>query len=72
MAVAASISKDMIIADILEKDVNIAKFLLQSGMPCLGCPSARGETLEDACAVHGADADKLVEIINDYLEKADY
>ena len=71
MAVAASISKDMIIADILEIDVNIANFLLQSGMPCLGCPSARGETLEDACAVHGADADELVGIINDYLEKAD-
>ena len=67
MAVAATITKDMIIADILETDENIAGFLIDMGMHCLGCPSARGESLEDACEVHGADADELVDMINDYL-----
>ena len=67
MAVDTTISKDMIIADILEVDVGIANFLMQMGMHCLGCPAARGETLEDACAVHGADADELIDVINEYL-----
>ena len=67
MAVAAAISKDMIIADILETDIDIARFLMEMGMHCIGCPSARGETLEDACEVHGADADELVDVINAYL-----
>jgi len=67
MAVAATISKDMIIADILETDADIAGFLMEMGMHCIGCPSAMGETLEDACEVHGADADELVESINAYL-----
>ena len=68
MAVASMISKDMIIAEILEKDIGIAEILMNTGMHCLGCPSARGETLEDACDVHGADADELVMLINAYLE----
>jgi len=67
MAVAATISKDMIISDILDTDAGIAKILMESGMRCLGCPSARGESLEDACEVHGADADGLVDAINAYL-----
>jgi len=37
-------------------------------MHCLGCPSASGETIEEACAVHGVDADELVEKLNDYLK----
>ena len=68
MAVGATtITKDMIIADILDVDTGIAKYLLEMGMHCLGCPSARGESLEDACEVHGADADELVDKINAYL-----
>jgi len=67
MAVSATISKDMIIADILDVDITIAKYLMEMGMHCLGCPSARGESLEDACEVHGADADELVDLINAYL-----
>ena len=67
MAVAATISKDMIISEILDTDEGIAKFLLEMGMHCLGCPSARGESLEDACEAHGADADELGDVINAYL-----
>lgn len=40
---------------------------MQAGMHCLGCPSAQMESIEDACAVHGMDADELIKKINDYL-----
>lgn len=62
------ITKDMIIGEILDMDRTTAPFFLEMGMHCLGCPSARGETLEQACAVHGVDADEMVAKINAYLE----
>lgn len=62
------VTKDMIIRDVLELDPGCAGFLLNIGMHCLGCPSASGETLEMACAVHGADVEKLVSDLNDYLK----
>jgi len=37
------------------------------GMHCLGCPHSRGESIEDACAVHGTDVEELIKNINDYL-----
>lgn len=61
------ITKDMCIGDILDMDVGTAEFFFEMGMHCLGCPSARGESIEEACAVHGTDADELVAKINDYL-----
>ena len=62
------VTKDMIIMDVLQMDMGTAKFFLDIGMHCLGCPSASGESIEEACAVHGADADKLVADINKFLE----
>ena len=41
---------------------------MEIGMHCLGCPSAQGETLEEAAMVHGIDSDLLVEKINAYLD----
>ena len=61
------ITKDMLIGDILEMDVETAPYFLEMGMHCLGCPSARGETLEQACAVHGVDVDQMVAKINAFL-----
>lgn len=61
------ITKDSIIGDVLDFDRGTAQFFLEIGMHCLGCPSARGESIEAACAVHGTDADALVAKINDYL-----
>lgn len=58
------VEKTSIIGDILDAYPNTAEFFLEMGMHCLGCPSARGETLEEACAVHGANADDLVAKIN--------
>lgn len=64
----ASITKDTIIGDILDMDQTTAPFFLEMGMHCLGCPSARGETLEQACAVHGVDPEELVQKINEHLQ----
>ena len=63
----AKVTKDTIILDVLKMDAGTAPFFLEIGMHCLGCPSASGETVEEACAVHGVDVDELVEKINDYL-----
>lgn len=62
------ITKDMTIGDILDADRETAPFFLEMGMHCLGCPASRGETVEEACAVHGVDADELVNKINEFLK----
>ncbi len=61
------ITKDMLIGDILTMDIETAPFFLEMGMHCLGCPSARGESLEQACEVHGVDVDVMVTKINNFL-----
>ena len=61
------VTKDMLIGDILDADSGTAEFFLNMGMHCLGCPSARGESLEMACAVHGADVEQMVADIIAYL-----
>ena len=61
------VTKDSLIGDILDFDVNTAQFFFEIGMHCLGCPHSRGESVAEACAVHGTDADALVEKINAYL-----
>lgn len=64
---AAQVTKDMIIAELINIDKGIIVILMQAGMHCVGCPSSQGETLEEACMVHGMDCDALVEEINTYL-----
>lgn len=64
-----TITKDSIIGDILDMDSTTAPFFLEMGMHCLGCPSARGETLVQACAVHGVNVEELVEKINAHLAR---
>ena len=66
---AATINKDMIIADMLKIDPGIAAILMASGMHCIGCPSAQGETLDEAAMVHGMNADELDVNVNEYLAK---
>ena len=61
------VTKDSLIGDILDFDVNTAQFFFEIGMHCLGCPHSRGESVAEACAVHGTDADELVRKINEYL-----
>ena len=61
------VTKESVIGDVLDAAPTTAQFFLGMGMHCLGCPSARGESIEDACAVHGVDPDELVKEINDFL-----
>ena len=61
------ITKDSIIGDVLDFDRTTAEYFFAMGMHCLGCPSARGETIGQACQVHGVDADELVEKLNKHI-----
>ena len=61
------VNKQSLIGDILDFDVECARFFFEIGMHCLGCPHSRGESIEAACDVHGTDADLLVEKINAFL-----
>ena len=61
------VTRKTIIGDVLDYDRETAQFFFAIGMHCLGCPASRGESIEDACAVHGTDADALVEQINKFF-----
>lgn len=63
------ITKDTIIGDILDICPDAAPLFLEIGMHCLGCPASRGETVEQACNVHGTDADELVSKLNAFMAK---
>ena len=62
-----TVNKQSIIGDVLDYDGGTAAFFFEIGMHCLGCPASRGESIEDACAVHGTNPDELVAKINEYL-----
>ncbi|MBH1940707.1 DUF1858 domain-containing protein [Mobilitalea sibirica] len=63
----ANITKDMTIAQAIAADQNIIPVLLDIGMHCLGCPSAQGETLEEAALVHGLDPQDLMDRIHEQI-----
>ena len=58
------ITPESVIADVLARDTTTQKYFTQIGMNCLGCPSAKSETLNQACRVHGADVDALIKTLN--------
>ena len=64
-----TVSKDMIIADILRVDEGLIGVLMDAGMHCVGCPSAQGESLEEAALVHGLNPDVVVNELNEFLAK---
>ena len=66
----AQITKDTIIGDILDIAPETAPIFLSIGMHCLGCPSSRGETVEEACMVHGVDVDEVLAKINAGIDAA--
>ena len=66
----AQITKDTIIGDILDIAPETAPIFLSIGMHCLGCPSSRGETVGQACMVHGVQVDELLERINASMAEA--
>ena len=57
----------MLIGDILDEEPGTAMFFFEMGMHCLGCPASRGESVEEACEVHGVDSDAIIARINEYL-----
>lgn len=64
-----AVTKDTIIGDVLDMNKETAPFFLEMGMHCLGCPASRGETIEQACAVHGVDAQQLIDKLNAFLSE---
>lgn len=61
------VTRETVIGDVLDFDIETAQFFFEIGMHCLGCPHSRGESIEAACQVHGTDADELVDKINAFL-----
>ncbi len=66
----ATVTKDMTISEVLQKDIDSAIVFMEAGMHCIGCPSASGESIEEASMVHGINADELVEKLNKYFDEA--
>ena len=62
------VTKQTLIGEILDADMDVAPFFLNMGMHCLGCPASRMENIEEACMVHGVDPDELVEELNAHFE----
>ena len=63
-----TVTKEMLIGEIIQIDPQMAPFLMASGIHCIGCPSAQGESLEEAALVHGIEPDLLVARINAFLD----
>ena len=63
------ITRYTIIGDILDNHPETEPLFLEIGMHCLTCPCSRGETVEEACEVHGNDADVLVAKLNAMINK---
>ena len=61
------VTRETIICDILDMDQTTAPYFMEIGMHCLGCPASRGESIEEACEVHGVDCDELIEKLNEHL-----
>ncbi len=62
-----TVTKDTIIGDIIAKDRMAAECFFEMGMFCVGCPASAGESVEQACAVHGIDSDAMVEKLNEFF-----
>ena len=62
----AKIERDTIIGDVLDIAPETAPLFMAIGMHCLGCPASRGETVEEACMVHGVDVDEFLQHLNAY------
>jgi len=65
---AVRIEKETIIGEVLDIAPNAAPLFFAIGMHCLGCPHSRGETVEEACMVHGVDCDSFLTQLNYFLE----
>ena len=64
-----TLTKDTTIGEILDYDQSTSVYFMEMGMHCLGCPASRGESIEDACAVHGVMVEELLEKLNEHFAK---
>ena len=62
-----TITKDMLIGELLQLDAGVALVLMGAGMHCVGCPASQAESLEEAAFVHGIDPDALLAAVNEYF-----
>ena len=65
----AAITKKSTIGEVLNMNIETARFFMEIGMHCLGCPASQGESIEEACEVHGVDCDKLLALVNEEANK---
>ena len=63
----AAVTKKSTIGEILARDMQTAKYFMEIGMHCLGCPASQAESIEEACMVHGTNADELVNKLNQHF-----
>ena len=63
------VTKNTLIGEILNADQTTAPYFLEMGMHCLGCPSSTGESLEEACMVHGVPVQELIDKLNNHISK---
>ncbi len=61
-----TVTKEMTIGDVLRGNPALAEHFLAMGMHCLGCPASQGETVEQACMVHGVSCDELLLKLNSH------
>lgn len=61
------ITKEHIIAEVLNMDRSLAVIFMQHGLHCLGCAAANNESIGEAAMVHGIDGDALIEALNSHL-----
>lgn len=62
------ITKDMVIGEVINRHPELVRTFFANGMMCIGCPASQGESIDEAAAVHGLDADQLVNALNEALE----
>ena len=62
-----AVNKDMFISDVLNLNQGTIPIFMQNGLHCLGCAMASGETIEEACAVHGLDCNTLISELNEFF-----
>ncbi len=62
-----AVRKDQLVGEIIQKHPSAASFLMDCGMECIFCPASQNESLEEACMVHGIDAEEIVTALNEKL-----
>lgn len=64
------ITKEMTIGEVVRNYPQCVEVLFGFGLGCVGCPSAQAETVEEACGVHGIDADEIIKALNEKVKEA--